>query len=135
MPLQEKDNPTITVEAYDIVIEIIKHQQEHVNIGDEVLRIARMDELWVKAPVDVQSRNAYELMNRPVTITVELARNETRSFEGKIINVSLERQTRSKYQVTIEIKNEKMGDHWVLQPLMVADVKIHFDDNVGATSR
>ncbi|MFK7769364.1 MAG: HlyD family secretion protein [Mariniblastus sp.] len=110
-------------EAY--VVELIKKEQEFVNAGDPVLRLGRMDTLWVQGVVDIKDVNAYEVQDRPVTVTVTLARNETTTFEGKIVNVGLERQGLSGYLVKAEVKNRAIGKHWVLQPLSSVKMRIH----------
>jgi HlyD family secretion protein len=117
------------------VIEIFKKPQEFVNVGEEVLRIARMDKLWVQGIVDIQDLNPHEAINRPVTVTVQLARGETTTFEGNIVNVALERQSSQHYMVKAEIKNRPIGGHWVLQPFSEVLMRIHLDrpaSNVGA---
>ena len=117
------------------VIEIFKKPQEFVNIGEEVMRIARMDKLWVQGIVDIRNLNPHEAMNRTVTVTVPLARGETTTFEGKIVNVALERQSSQHYMVKAEIKNRPVGGHWVLQPFSEVEMRIHLDkpaSGVGA---
>ena len=113
------------------VIEIFKKPQEYVNVGEEVLRIARMDTLWVQGIVDTKLLNPYEAMNRPVTVTVQLARGETTTFEGKIVNVALERQSSQHYMVKAEIKNRPVGGHWVLQPFSEVLMRIHLDGSAA----
>ena len=107
------------------VVEIFKKQQEYVNAGEPVLRIGRMDTLWVHGVVDIKDVNAYEMQDRPVTVQVTLARNETATFQGKIVNVGLERQGMSGYLVKAEVKNRAVGKHWVLQPLSEVKMRIH----------
>jgi HlyD family secretion protein len=113
------------------VIEIFKKPQEYVNVGEEVLRIARMDTLWVQGIVDTKLLNPYEAMNRPVTVTVQLARGETTTFEGKIVNVALERQSSQHYMVKAEIKNRPVEGHWVLQPFSEVLMRIHLDGSAA----
>lgn len=118
------------------VIEIFKKPQEFVNIGEEVLRIARMDHLWVQGILDIRDLNPHEAINRTVTVTVPLARGETTTFEGKIVNVALERQSSQHYMVKAEIKNRPIGGHWVLQPFSEVQMRIHLDrpaSEIGAS--
>ncbi len=107
------------------IVEIFKKQQEYVNAGEPVLRIGRMDTLWVHGVVNIKDVNAYEMQDRPVTVQVTLARNETATFQGKIVNVGLERQGMSGYLVKAEVKNRAVGKHWVLQPLSEVKMRIH----------
>ncbi|MEM7783259.1 MAG: HlyD family efflux transporter periplasmic adaptor subunit [Planctomycetota bacterium] len=109
------------------VIKIQKKPQEYVNVGDEVMQVARMDKLWVTGTVDTSKVDAFEMLNRPVTITVSLARGKVKTYPGKIAHVALTRQARNLYMVKAEIDNEPINGHWVLQPNMVVDMRIHFD--------
>lgn len=111
------------------VVKILKKPQEYVQPGEEVMRIARMDRLWVQGTVDVKDLNPHEVINRPVTITVKLARNQTTTFAGRITNVGLERQGLTRYMVKAEVQNRPVGGHWVLQPLGEVTMKIHLDGN------
>lgn len=120
------------------VIEIFKKPQEFVNVGEEVMRIARMDKLWVQGILDIQDLNPHEALNRPVTVTVDLARGETTTFQGKIVNVALERQSSQHYMVKAEVENRPVAGHWILQPFSEVRMRIHLDgpvEKVGNTSQ
>lgn len=114
------------------VIEIFKKPQEYVQPGEEVMRIARMDRLWVQGTISAADLNPHEVKGRPVTITAQLARNQTATFEGKITNVSLEAQGLTSYLVKAEVVNRSVDDHWILQPLSQVDMRIHLDGNATA---
>ena len=109
------------------VIKIGKKPQEYVRMGDEVMRIARMDRLWVQGTVDITSLNPDEVLGRTVTVTVDRARGEKETFEGKITNVGLERQGLTRYMVKAEVVNRPVGNHWVLQPGSEVSMRIHLD--------
>ncbi len=109
------------------VIKILKKPQEYVQQGEEVMRIARMDRLWVQGTVDIANLNPDEVLNRPVTVTVARARGEQTTFEGKITRVGLERQGLTRYMVKAEVNNRPIGKHWVLQPLSTVQMRIHLD--------
>ncbi len=109
------------------VIQIFKKPQEYVQPGEEVMRVARMDRLWVQGTISIADQNPSDVMNRPVTITATLAHNETVTFEGKITNVSLEAQGLTRYLVKAEVENRPDGDHWVLHPMSRVDMRIHLD--------
>lgn len=109
------------------VIKIMKKPQEYVRQGEEVMRIARMDRLWVQGTIDIASLNPDEVLDRPVTITVARARGEKATFEGRITSVGLERQGLTRYMVKAEVQNRPVGKHWVLQPLSTVQMRIHLD--------
>ncbi len=116
------------------VVEIMKKPQEYVQPGDSVMRIGRMDRLWVQGTLDVTDVNPHEVINKPVTVTVKLARNETATFEGKITNVSIERSAGQRYMVKAEVENRWNVDHWVMQPLGSATIRIHLDGGPAASN-
>ena len=108
------------------VVQIYKKPQEYVNIGDDVMRLARMDQMWVQANVEARVLSAADAENRPVTVTLQTA-NGQETFEGKIDQVSLEYITASQYQVKIKVQNRKDGNSWMLRPFSSVSMVIHMD--------
>jgi multidrug efflux pump subunit AcrA (membrane-fusion protein) len=107
------------------VIEILRHELEWVNAGEPVMRVARMDRLWVQGVVDANVVNPHEIVNRPVTVTLRLARGETTDFQGKIVHVGLERESSDRFLVKAEVQNRPVQGHWVLQPNSTVTMRIH----------
>ena len=108
------------------VVDIIKKPQEYVNIGDDVMRLARMDQMWVQASLNAKSLNAADAENRPVTVTLKTANGEE-TFEGKIDQVSLENVSAEEYQVKIKVQNRREGNSWMLRPFSQVSMVIHMD--------
>ena len=108
------------------VVDIFKKPQEYVNIGDDVMRLARMDQMWVQANVEASTLSAADAINRPVTVTLQTANGEEK-FEGKIDQVSLENKTARAYQVKIKVENRKDGSSWMLRPFSSVSMVIHMD--------
>ena len=108
------------------VVDIIKKPQEYVNIGDDVMRLARMDQMWVQASLNAKSLNAADAENRPVTVTLKTANGEE-TFEGKIDQVSLEYVSAEEYQVKIKVQNRREGNSWMLRPFSQVSMVIHMD--------
>ena len=109
------------------VVEIKKKEQEYVQTGEEVVRIARMDRVWVQTVVSFKDLNAHELMNRRVTVTVPLARGESTTFEGVVKFVGLERKGPVLLSVKAEVINRPINGHWVLHPEAEVQMTIHLD--------
>ena len=116
------------------VIEIKKHKQEYVQLGEEVLRLARMDRVWVQSVVDTKELNAHELMNKKVTVTINLARDETAEFEGVVKFVGLERQGPELLMVKAEVINRPINSHWILHPEAEVSMTIHLNDESSSSS-
>ena len=110
------------------VVDIYKKPQEYVNIGDEVMRLARMDQMWVQASLNATTLNAADAENRPVTVTLQTA-NGKETFEGKIDQVSLEYVSAEEYQVKIKVQNRREGNSWLLRPFSQVSMVIHMDRN------
>jgi len=108
------------------VVDIMKKPQEYVNIGDDVMRLARMDQMWVQASLNAKSLNAADAENRPVTVTLKTANGEE-TFEGKIDQVSLEFVSAEEYQVKIKVQNRRDGNSWMLRPFSQVSMVIHMD--------
>ena len=111
------------------VIKIMKKPQEYVQKGEAVMRIARMDRLWVQGAIEINDLNPEEVRGKRVTVTVQRAHNETATFDGVITNVGLERQGLTRYMVKAEVQNRPINGHWELQPLSGANMRIHLDNS------
>jgi hypothetical protein len=116
------------------VIEILRNELEWVNAGEPVMRIGRMDRLWVQGVVDANVVNPHEIVNRPVTVTLRLARGETTDFQGKIVHVGLERESSDRFLVKAEVQNRPIEGHWVLQPNSTVTMRIHLGNKDANTA-
>ncbi len=106
------------------VIQIAKHPGQWVNEGEPVMRVARMNRLWVQGTVNSRDLDPHEVVDRLVEITLELAHGKSETFKGKIVHVGLEREGATQYLVKAEVENRPIGGHWVLQPGSTATMKI-----------
>ncbi len=107
------------------VIEIFKHPQEWVAAGEKIMRIARLDQVHVSGTVDTSVVNPHELMNRPVTVVAQLARGATETFQGKIVNIGMERMSGSSINVKAEVENRQIEGQWVLQSESTVTMQVH----------
>ena len=96
-------------------------------IRDRVMRLARMDQMWVQASLNATSLNAADAENRPVTVTLKTANGQEETFEGKIDQVSLEYVSAEEYQVKIKVQNRRVGNSWLLRPFSQVSMVIHMD--------
>ena len=87
-----------------------------------------MDRVWVQSVVDTKELNAHELMNKKVTVTIDLARGETAEFQGVVKFVGLERQGPELLMVKAEVSNRPINNHWILHPEAEVSMKIHLND-------
>lgn len=128
--IRQRINRHVLTSDYDAyVVEIFKKPQEFVNVGDEVMRLGRMDELWAQANVSVKQLDVHEALNRPVTVELRMARGETEVFTGRIEQIPLENQSSDQYAVKVRVKNRRAGPNksWILRPLAQVKMTIHLD--------
>jgi len=108
------DRHRITSPVGGVVMELYKQSGEWVNAGDDVVRVARMDRLYVQGLLDSSLFNPHEVEGRKVTVSVPVARNEFLEFQGRIVFVSLEKYNAKSYVVRAEVENRGENGRWLL---------------------
>ena len=111
------------------IMEIYKEPGEWVNAGDNVLRVARLDRLYVQGLLDSRLFNPHEIEGKPVTVTLTMARDQQETFKGRIIFVALEKNTSKFYSVRAEVENKTIGGRWLLLAGEEVSMRIHLDGN------
>lgn len=96
------------------VIEIQRKQDEWVNPGDPILRLARRDVMHVEGAVEQRDFDPDELRGGQVSVEVLLARGRTEKVAGHIINVSPVLSYDGRYIVRAEVENRQVDGNWVL---------------------
>ncbi len=99
---------------------VLLHESEWANPGDPILRLIQFDVMWVETPVLAQDYDPADLMGKPVTVTVSLARGQQAQVKGRVIYVDQSRIFSStnpgQYRVRAEIKNQRVGNFWLVHP-------------------
>jgi multidrug resistance efflux pump len=110
---------------FDGVVEkITPHIGEWVKPGDTVVRLIRMDHLKVEGYLKVADYNPGEVMNRPVTVKVVLAKGKEVSLPGQVIYVDPEVKSLREYQVRAVVENHQENGQWLLRPGLPAKMEI-----------
>lgn len=110
-----------------VVVEIRKQKGEWVQAGDAVLRVIRVDRMWVEGSLKASEYAQAEVFGRPVTVTVTLAHGRRESFQGKIILANQEIQTNGEFHVRAEVLNRQENDFWLLSDGTAAEMTIHLE--------
>lgn len=97
-----------------VVMELRKQPGEWVNAGEDVMRVAQMDRLYVQGLLDSSLFNPHEIEGQQVTISVPVARGEFLEFQGRIVFVSLEKYNAKSYVVRAEVENRQHDGRWLL---------------------
>lgn len=107
------------------VVTVIRQTGEWVAAGDPVFRVIRMDELRVEGIVSSRDYNPGELMNRAVTVKLELARGRKVRLAGQVVHISPLVKAGSKYRIRAEVTNQRENDQWLLRPGSTVSMAIH----------
>ena len=114
------------------VIKKFRDAGEWVQAGEKVLQVARMDRLYVQGNVSSKKFNPFEVDDKPVTVTLQLARDQTTTFQGKIVSVGLQKQGSDLFMVKAEVDNRREQSLWTLLPGSQVKMRIHLDKQPSA---
>jgi len=107
------------------VVELRCHPGEWVKPGDPAAYVVRMDRLRIEGFVSATQVEPGEVDKRPVTITVQLARQRQENFSGEVVFASPVIQASNKFRIWVEVENRKENGHWLLHPGHSAEMIIH----------
>jgi multidrug resistance efflux pump len=113
-----------------IVVERYVHVGEWLRPGDPVLRLIRMDRLYVKGMIQDDTIPPSQVEQAEVEVTVVLPMVGEQTFSGKVVFASPEVMTGSTFQVWAEVINRKevIGGvetgHYLLRPGLNGTMKI-----------
>ena len=126
------DRRTIKAPFNGEVVTINRHQEEWVGPGDTILRLVRLDAMYVEGALDRTQYDPHEIVGCDVTVEVEMARGRKEQAQGRITYVSSEVRGDGKYQVRAEVANREEHGRWLLADGMKATMTIHL--NTGGAS-
>ena len=102
------------------VQQLLVHESEWVNPGDPLLQVVKFDVMWVECYVSAKDYDPAELQGKPVTVSINLARNREAKVPGRIIYASQTvldtTETYGDYLVRAEVQNQRTGDFWLVRP-------------------
>lgn len=114
---------------------IHKYQGEWVNAGDTILELLQMEELWVEARVLSRSADPHELIDKPVTVTVEQARGKFQKVVGQVVFVDVEKDGAGYLSIRAKVPNKRLFDHWLLLPGGNVKMDIHLNQPARTSMR
>jgi membrane fusion protein, multidrug efflux system len=121
------DRRTIRAPFDGEVVTINRHQEEWVGPGDTILRLVRLDAMYVEGALDRTLYDPHEVAGCDVTIDVEMARGRKEQTQGRISYVSSEVRGDGKYQVRADVANRQEHGRWLLADGMKATMTIHLN--------
>ena len=121
------DRRTIKAPFNGEVVTVNRHQEEWVGPGDTILRLVRLDAMYVEGALDRTLYDPHEVVGCDVTVEVEMARGRKEQTQGRITYVSSEVRGDGKYQVRAEVANRQDHGRWLLADGMKATMTIHLN--------
>ncbi len=107
---------SVSVGFDGVVVKMFKKKGEWVTGGDPIAQIARMDEMFVQGLIRYDDHNTYDLINKPVVVTVKLAGDKDMKFNGTIVSIPVEDAgSGEEYFVKAKIRNKLVQGQWVLR--------------------
>ena len=107
------------------VVTVYRDRSEWVSPGDPVMRLIRFDRMHVEGFVLASDYDPTDLLGKPVTVEVGLARGRTTEFPGKIIHCGQIVDDSGTYLVRAEVENKRVGEVWVIRPGLETSMTVH----------
>lgn len=132
----KRDAANVQLSLYDIVApwdaivnERLKTQGAWIRAGEPVLKIHHMEEMRVSGFVnyeDVQTHGKAisDLENAPIEITVQITPADRRTVKSVISFVSSEIDDANRIRVWANVKNDRVGNSWLLRDGQKVEVVI-----------
>lgn len=116
--------------SFDGVVEELYHRKgEWVQPGEPVLKLIRVDSLWVEAFVDASRYTPGNVRGQPVVVNVTLPNNRQEQFQGQVVFASQKIVQGPQFLIKAEVKNRQdphTGD-WLLRsgmtPVMTVQLR------------
>ncbi|WP_197442469.1 efflux RND transporter periplasmic adaptor subunit [Lignipirellula cremea] len=108
-----------------VVVQTYRHVGEWVQPGDAVMHIVGMEKLRIEGYVPAAEISPQEVIGKPVTIAVRLARGQQKVLTSRIEHASPLVETSGGYRVWALVDNPEEGGYWVLRPGLAATMTIH----------
>lgn len=118
------------------VAEVFRHQNEWVNAGDPILRVIRLDTLYVDGAVYIDEYNPRDIQGCEVVVEVSAGRGEVAQVPGRIVYVNPELRygERQQYVVRAEITNRSEDGQWLVYPGQQATMTVKLGTATPAVS-
>jgi multidrug resistance efflux pump len=118
------------------VAEVFKSQSEWVNKGDPILRLIRLDTLYVDGALYIDEYNPRDIRGCEVTVEVPIGRGEVAQVPGRIVYVNPELRygEKQQYVVRAEITNRSENEQWLVLPGQQVTMKIRLGTATPAVS-
>jgi len=115
---------SITAPMSGVVVQSYRHIGEWVKPGDAVMHIVRMDHLRIEGYVPAAAFSPQEVLGKPVTVKVHLARGKVKTLQAKIDYASPLVETSGGYRVWAIVENEETNGYWSISPGLTASMTI-----------
>lgn len=109
-----------------VVAETFRNPNEWAEPGEPLLRLVRMDRVYVDGLIHVNAFDPSQLVGKPVTVTVVMGGDRPVEFVGSIATVNPVVENNA-YRIRAEVENRQVSQYWLLRPGMDASMTIHVE--------
>jgi multidrug resistance efflux pump len=109
-----------------VVAETFRNPNEWAEPGEPLLRLVRMDRVYVDGLIRVNAFDPSQLVGKPVTVTVVMGGDRPVEFVGSIATVNPVVENNA-YRIRAEVENRQVSQYWLLRPGMDASMTIHVE--------
>ena len=112
-----------------IVVKRFHHAGEWLRPGDPVVRVVRADRLRVEGMLSARASDPNyvlpaEVINQPVTITLDLPNNKQATFPGTVVFANPIVEAGGQFLVHAEVENRQENGFWLLRPGLTVQMTI-----------
>ena len=107
-----------------LVVELLRRKGEWVQMGDQVMRLVRIDVLRVRGELDASKYTPADIEDRPVQVTFTLPGGHKETLSGKVVFVKPVISAGDTFLVRAEVQNRNQNGRWLLNPGRTADMTI-----------
>ncbi|HEV7278813.1 MAG TPA: HlyD family efflux transporter periplasmic adaptor subunit [Pirellulaceae bacterium] len=109
-----------------VVAETFRNPNEWAEPGEPLLRLVRMDRVYVDGLIRVNAFDPSQLVGKPATVTVVMGGDRPVEFIGTIATVNPVVENNA-YRIRAEVENRQVSQYWLLRPGMDASMTIHVE--------
>ena len=107
-----------------LITERYRNEGEWLQPGMPIVRLVRMDQLYVRGHAPASLYEPYELQGRSVQVRLQLSRGRTKEVESTISFSSPLVDTDGTFLVQAIVPNVREGEEWLLRPGMEATMTL-----------
>lgn len=113
--------------ATGVIVEKYRDVGEWLKPGDPIVRLLKLDTLYVQGSANAAYFEPYELVGKPVKIQISLARGRVLEVDGAVTFSNPKVEVNGNFAVRATIQNQKENGAWILRPGAMVNMTLQID--------